>query len=314
MWCIDTVCLISGARHVTGRLGFVGTSTHCPERSPSLSAHFYFRQLALSSGLIFISGWFALERWTFVRQNDQKWLGEVISEVLEEFAGLGIVRAHRCAMQWCGQRLVATRTSFARLIAWLLNTRMFKVRLRKAPTTNAAADATVGEAIHLRSLTKPGEGPSDDIRLSGVRDPRVRFQNAVRAVIKLQRTTGSRPMPRPGVTRRDSWSQTSVSSDSVEFALKGEQLAKVAEELRALDMIQELSLHSALVRDLQFSPNGKYLATAGYVVYVLLCLGGLILTDVLYLPVSWDRKAMIFRVGVSLIVSTGVLVCRMCIY
>ena len=47
-------------------------------------------------------------------------------------------------------------------------------------------------------------------------------------------------------------------------ALRGAKLrvSKVIEELKALKLAQELSPHGALVRHIQFSPNGKYLATA----------------------------------------------------
>lgn len=248
-------------------------------------AHFCFRQLIASSGLICISTWFVLERWTFLTQKDQKWLGEVISETLDELAELGIVRAHRFAMQWCSRRLTATRTSFTRLIARMADTPVFKVRAQKtAMTTDNDNEAQVGgTSTRLPShshASQAGAGPSEsrrhkhDTQLQlDVRDPRVRFQNAVRAVIKLQRTTGKRATPvRPGLPRRDSWWQTSMSSEPDTSAspvpdprycgLRGARVTKLIEELKALDLAQEVFPHGALVRHVQFSPNGRYLATA----------------------------------------------------
>ncbi|TFK38127.1 WD40-repeat-containing domain protein [Crucibulum laeve] len=52
------------------------------------------------------------------------------------------------------------------------------------------------------------------------------------------------------------------------------RLADLLPNLTALEPIQDLAAHQALVRHLQFSPDGKYLATS-----------------------SWDRTSVIFRVG-----------------
>lgn len=185
----------------------------------------------------------------------------MISETLDRLAELGIVRAHRVAMQWCSQRLAATRTSFSRLIAWLAGTRIFH-----------RGEGEGDEEAKAGSSDAAPERPRRDSHLVlDVPDPRVRFQNAVRAVIKLQRTTGKRPAVRPGLPRRDSWWQTPMSSEPETaspvpepglFALRGARVAKVIEELKAFEMAHEVFPHGALVRHLQFSPNGRYLATS----------------------------------------------------
>lgn len=153
---------------------------------------------------------------------------------------------------------------------------------------------------HQPSFSSEGPGSSDNYKpkrdthlLLDVRDPRVRFQNAVRAVIKLQRTTPKRGAPvRPGLPRQNSWWQTSMATgpntavspvpDPGLWALRGARVSKVIEELKALDLAQELSAHGALVRHLQFSPNGKYLATSRWGVFALRALG-MYLTDLLRL-------------------------------
>ncbi|KAF8433293.1 WD40-repeat-containing domain protein [Boletus edulis BED1] len=265
--------------------------TYSSKQNPITSAIIVVMTLVASSGLISISGWFVLERWTFLRQKDQKWLGVVISETLDQLAELGIVRAHRSVMQWCSQRLAPIRTYLARFLDWLTTSRTSKTK----PKNDAMTAATqVGMARHSRMPSTSSEGPgsSDSHKkrhdILDARNPRVRFQNAVRAVIELQRTTGKRAKPiRPGLPRRDSWWQTSMSSgpetsagpvpDPGLSALRGARVAKVIEELKALELAQELFPHAALVRHIQFSPNGRYLATS-----------------------SWDRKAMIFRIGETL--------------
>ena len=56
-------------------------------------------------------------------------------------------------------------------------------------------------------------------------------------------------------------------------------MTKLIEELKALDLAQELFPHGALVRHIQFSPNGKYLATSRWGIYALLDFEGMNLTD-----------------------------------
>ncbi|KAG6371024.1 TATA box binding protein associated factor-domain-containing protein [Boletus reticuloceps] len=223
-------------------------------------------QLVASSGPISISGWFVLGRWTFLRQKDQKWLGEVISETLDRLAELGIVREHRFAMQWCNQRLAPIHQTKERRNDYRRSSRM---------------------AEHSRMPSTSSEDPSSDSYknrhdILDARSPRVRFQGAVRAVIELQRTTSKQARPiRPGLPRRDSWWQTSTSSgfetpasptpDPGICASRGARVAKVVEELKALELAQEIFPYAALVQHIQFSPNGRCLATSRLVYSYLHC-------------------------------------------
>ena len=57
---------------------------------------------------------------------------------------------------------------------------------------------------------------------------------------------------------------TSVSPvpDPGLWALRRARVSKVTEKFGALKLVQELFPHAALVRYIQFSPSGKYLATS----------------------------------------------------
>ncbi|KAG9318950.1 WD40-repeat-containing domain protein [Chiua virens] len=246
--------------------------TYSSGQNPVTSAVIVCTTLIASSGLISISSWFVLERWTFLKQREQKWLEEVISETLDKLNELGIVRAHRFAMQWCCGCVAATRVFFARVIARVVDTGMLTIGAHKN-ATNAPQNEVAMSDLHPRLSSFSSEGPGlpggrkvthDTHLLLDVRDPRVRFQNAVRTVIKLQRTTKTHKPAAPY--------QSPGSLYSMERGCP-----KIIEGLKHLDLTQELFPHGALVRHVQFSPNGKYLATS-----------------------SWDRTAVIFRVGETL--------------
>ncbi|OJT12118.1 hypothetical protein TRAPUB_11343 [Trametes pubescens] len=106
---------------------------------------------------------------------------------------------------------------------------------------------------------------------------RGRFANAVRAVIKMRAASTAFP-----VDGRNPRRQRTMSSDGIGSALepvgvlKTSRVGTLVPKLRSLHPTQSFEAHLALVRHLQFSPNGKFLATS-----------------------SWDRTSVIFKVGVS---------------
>lgn len=79
--------------------------------------------------------------------------------------------------------------------------------------------------------------------------------------------------------------------------LRASRVAALVPKLKSLEATQDLAAHQALVRHLQFSPNGKFLATSRYDFnqYRLTVQSN-------HTESSWDRTSVIFRVGVS---STG---------
>ncbi|CAL1699128.1 unnamed protein product [Somion occarium] len=123
-------------------------------------------------------------------------------------------------------------------------------------------------------------GPSSQPSLAARR----RWANAVKSVSVMLRSTSAAtgPFNGPSSPRR----QRTMSSDGTRITTNGKPLvtlpgmiklsrvAALVPKLKSLETTQDLAAHQALVRHLQFSPNGKFLATS-----------------------SWDRTSVIFKVG-----------------
>lgn len=115
-----------------------------------------------------------------------------------------------------------------------------------------------------------------------------RFANVVRSVIMLQNASSSSPGP-TGTARKISGMASAIKAfengtrkgsssrrDSAETftAAKLSRIIHLRNSLKHLEVSETLLAHQALVRHLQFSPNGKWLATC-----------------------SWDRTSVLFKVG-----------------
>ncbi|KAI0783765.1 WD40 repeat-like protein [Abortiporus biennis] len=107
-----------------------------------------------------------------------------------------------------------------------------------------------------------------------------RFANAVRSVMMLRSASASATTPfgigSPKRQRTLSSERTNGLNRNVEpiGLMSRSRVAALVPKLRAMVPAQDLAAHTALVRHLQFSPNGKFLATS-----------------------SWDRTSVVFRVG-----------------
>jgi len=116
---------------------------------------------------------------------------------------------------------------------------------------------------------------------------RGRFVAAVRSVMTLQSASGISPLaafaPRPQRQRTSSSTMSGVPESAAGrkltmdpvTTLSGSRVASLIPKLKTLEPTQDLAAHQGLVRHLQFSPDGKFLATSRCVllpVPVFLCL------------------------------------------
>ncbi|KAI6159682.1 hypothetical protein EDD17DRAFT_887078 [Pisolithus thermaeus] len=233
-----------------------------------------------SFGLAAVSAWFASERWIFVRHSGQKWLGDVIAEFTASVTNLRIVRGMRITIKWCNTCFLSMRTCLRRFSRAVYATMIREnpvLPLHNQPDQPQAFRHPCPTSSHHSDSQEPKPALlSHDVAVSssesvtpsvlsdqcsdrnftpGNIDARQRFVNAVRTVIMLgaaSRPSSAMEVGELGMPRR-----------SANNSVKWDMLAPVIDQVA----------HQALVRHLQFSPNGKLLATAG-----------------------WDKKAVVFRV------------------
>lgn len=131
-------------------------------------------------------------------------------------------------------------------------------RISPAPVAKSTHGSTVSFTLPSEKPLEISSTPASSTQLRG------RFTQAVRNVIRMQRlatpyTAHTRPM-----------SPTLLSPDAIHrkdaqpIPMQSSRVAGLVSKLRGLEPTQDLAAHQALVRHLQFSPNGKFLATSRF--------------------------------------------------
>ncbi|KDQ58352.1 hypothetical protein JAAARDRAFT_34151 [Jaapia argillacea MUCL 33604] len=130
-------------------------------------------------------------------------------------------------------------------------------------------------AEQLSSNKEDNPSPMNSFNGAAPVSPKDRFASAVRSVMKLRSTAVAVGAFGGTGPRRQRTMSSSADGSTVPEAFSAiRRVAALSQRLRSLQPTQEWQPHQALVRHLQFSPNGKFLATS-----------------------SWDRTCQIFRVG-----------------
>ena len=193
-------------------------------------------------------------------------------------------------MKWCNTRIAAARGYLRRLTSWIVRPKQGDLLPiveppQPRPRTRAPPRSLVYHQEPAVFLPKPEaalsdcsfitenpasstEARSDEAMETRHSDARQLFVNAIRTVIMFQSTT------RPMSPRRNSSFDTPLAPTSAAMtmspgrfpdpgmSLRGVRVTSAIDKLKELNASQEMAAHQALVRHLQFSPNGKYLATS----------------------------------------------------
>lgn len=140
-----------------------------------------------------------------------------------------------------------------------------------SPTHYFEASASSQQSPPTIEVTTPAEAEKTEDKLPAA--PKGRLFSAVRSVMTLQSAslgTGGPLSPlAPRRQRTSSSTFTGSQFDDVRRKgtmdvppVRGSRIAALTPKLKSLETTQDLEAHSGLVRHLQFSPNGKYLATS----------------------------------------------------
>lgn len=121
-------------------------------------------------------------------------------------------------------------------------------------------------------VTSEGGETSTTVTTTAPSPARTRFASAVRSVMMLQSASNAVEMG-PRRQRTTSSTLTGNPFDNTRKrtmmeplkTIRSSRVANLVPKLKSLEATQDLAAHQALVRHLQFSPDGKFLATSRYV-------------------------------------------------
>jgi hypothetical protein len=163
-----------------------------------------------------------------------------------------------------------------------MSPRISELMARQHSTSNGAGSPTSEKDYPLSTAQDQdqdgnGNGPDGILMLSS--PTRNKFASLVRAAVLMRRggAAAQAAMLLNSPARQRTQSSSFFTDANNKFGMKGSRVATLTPKLKSLEPMQDLAAHIALVKHLQFSPDGKFLATS-----------------------SWDRTSQIFRVGVRI--------------
>ena len=249
------------------------------------------------AGLTAVSAWFISERWAFSRHNGTKWLADVLSETKIKVKSTRSVRwliYLPGAWAWSASRYVYDKfRRFSEAVSEFSSRTLSRLNSpvdEKAqdPEANTPVPACASPEPISPAFRRAGSESGPLLPIAEIRSPTVtsfdggegdtaasvtsetvgpqsppkgRFANAVRAVIKMRNASTAFPGRTPRRQRTMSSDGNGRETEPV-GVLKNSRVGTLMPKLRALHPTQSFEAHSALVRHLQFSPNGKFLATS----------------------------------------------------
>lgn len=252
-----------------------------------------------SFGLAAVSTWFASERWIFLRHRGKKWLGDVLIESKDQFLALPGMALLMRFFEWNSRqlrRMSGLLQSVCSRATQLLGCSRRDLDLESQDLEDGLPFTNSPNLIHghikrpsdaQSVFTEPNSpsipySPSSPESLLEKQDPvyseppsspgKQLWQNALRSVkmrSALSSPFGTRVPHRQRTTSstlNNNGDRRKATEEPVTAVLRS-RVAALVPKLKSLENTQDLAAHAALVRHLQFSPNGKFLATSRYVVF-----------------------------------------------
>ncbi|KAG6829712.1 hypothetical protein H0H92_003747 [Tricholoma furcatifolium] len=261
-----------------------------------------------SFGLVAVSTWFASERYIYLRHQGKKWLSDALTEYTNMFLSLPGMEQIKIFVEFVEDRLLQWWESLQRLCARLLcigyarssssehsndieagpglptahrNNIPFDTPTSPLRRASDATDHPTSPTFSLASPTISEKPPSE--APTPVSPGKRLWNNALRTV---RMHSALSPLPSREPRRRRTTSSNLPGTERKKTLMVEEpgkivsrsRVAALSPKLKELEATQDVAAHTALVKHLQFSPDGKYLATS-----------------------SWDRTSVVFRVDDPLV-------------
>ncbi|KAJ7223731.1 quinon protein alcohol dehydrogenase-like superfamily [Mycena haematopus] len=275
-----------------------------------------------SFGLAAVSAWFASERYIYLRYSGRKWLSDVLQDATDRFMAIPGVYRIRRIFRALKRRLRTSKKAVARITSKTVHMisgdssdseKSDDLEGNILPMSNGHTRETsaMTSVVHLQD-TSPTASPSPEpsalpntptlstlstavgseaaTPTPGPSKGKLLWKNALQTV-KMRSVAASPFGPRTPHRQRTSSSNTNfgerkrtLADEPIKAVLARSRITTLRPKLAKLVAREALEAHQALVRHLQFSPDGKFLATS-----------------------SWDRTSIIWRIDRGTLTSHRVL-------
>jgi hypothetical protein len=232
-----------------------------------------------SFGLIAVSMWFIFERWVFIRHRGSKWLRDSLDDcwivIAEVFSRHRLLSAmHRASGSLTRAKAFLFEFSRPRPNTDITPSDSWSSLTHAPSSTMRTSQYNPSGSLRTRSPSPMTAPPNPDVLLPSHNIPeeimtsgtaqttvmparRARFVQAIRSVIIAQQGPTGLPRAPPSI-----FSPEGVRQEELRGLIRSSRVARLAPMLRDFEPTQEFAAHQALVRHLQFSPNGNFLATS----------------------------------------------------
>jgi hypothetical protein len=239
-----------------------------------------------------VSAWFASERYVFLRHQGAKWLLDVLLDSHERFLALPGMEMTRKVFRGMKRRLRTVKKAITKTAGLLTSSDSEKsddLEANILPVTNGhsrdPSALTVGQSDHGSppppstahdaasvdtAISPTGSEPGTPLPTSKMIGPtkgKLLWKNALQTV--KMRSVASTPFSARAPHRQRTTSSTLTSFGerkrtvlTEEPTIMKSRLSTLKPKLNGLVATEGLEAHTALVRHLQFSPDGKFLATS----------------------------------------------------
>jgi WD repeat-containing protein 26 len=222
--------------------------------------------------------WFMFERWVFNRHRGSKWLRDSLDDSWIVITEVVSRRRLLSAMHRASDALTRAKTFLFRFgrprptteilapsDSWSSLTHAPSSTMRTSPyspsgslrTRSPSPMAPPNPQTPLPGHNYPEELTSGAVQGTAMPARRARFVQAIRSVIIAQQGPLGIPRASPSI-----FSPEGMRQEELRGLIRSSRVARLVPKLKDFEPTQEFAAHQALVRHLQFSPNGNFLATS----------------------------------------------------